>query len=81
MLKHNSHFVPVKRCGRVHCVTGRQLLHDTDFQAATEGVDASEAAAVPAPSCRVPHSLVAAHEVVALSTEQALPVAVVWLRR
>jgi hypothetical protein len=33
------------------------------------------------PSGCVPHSLAAAHELVALSPEQALPVAVVWLRR
>jgi len=32
-------------------------------------------------SGRVPHSHAAAHELVALSPEQALPVAVVWLRR
>jgi hypothetical protein len=81
MPKYNAHFVPVKYSGHVHCVTGRQLPHDTDYQAATEGVDASEAAAAPAPSGRVTHSLAAAHELVALSPEQALPVAVVWLRR
>ncbi len=85
MPKYNAHFVPVKYSGLVHCVTGRQLQHDTDYQAATEGVDASEAAAAPCDSLRpsgcVTHSLAAAHELVALSPEQALPVAVVWLRR
>ena len=30
---------------KVHCVTGQHLPHDTDYQAATEGVDASEAPA------------------------------------
>ena len=42
MARYNAHFVPVKCCGRVHCVTGRPLPLDTDYQAATEGVDASE---------------------------------------
>ncbi len=48
----------MRYCGRAHCVTGRSLPLDTDFQAAVEGA-----------------------ELVALSPEQALPVAVVWLRR
>ena len=42
MARHNAHFVPVKYCGRVHCVTGKPLPLDTDYQAAVEGVDASE---------------------------------------
>jgi hypothetical protein len=42
MPRYNAHFVPVKYCGRVHCVTGKPLPLDTDYQAATEGVDASE---------------------------------------
>ncbi len=42
MPRYNAHFVPVKHCGRVHCVTGRPLPLDTDYQAAVEGVDASE---------------------------------------
>jgi hypothetical protein len=43
MPRYNAHFVPVKYCGRAHCVTGKPLPLDTDYQAATEGVDASEA--------------------------------------
>ena len=42
MPRYNAHFVPVKYCGRVHCVTGRPLPLDTDYQAAVEGRDASE---------------------------------------
>ena len=42
MPKYNAHFVPVKYSGRVHCVTGKPLPLDTDYQAALEGVDASE---------------------------------------
>ena len=50
MPRYNAHFVPVKHCGRVHCVTGRPLPPqpdtglplNTDYQAAVEGVDASE---------------------------------------
>jgi hypothetical protein len=42
MPRYNAHFVPVKYSGRVHCVTGKPLPLDTDYQAATEGVDASE---------------------------------------
>ena len=42
MPRYNAHFVPVKYSGRVHCVTGRPLPLDTDYQAAVEGVDASE---------------------------------------
>jgi hypothetical protein len=42
MPRYNAHFVPVKYCGRVHCVTGRPLPLDTDYQAAVAGVDASE---------------------------------------
>ncbi len=42
MPRYNAHFVPVKFCGRVHCVTGRPLPLDTDYQAAVEGLDASE---------------------------------------
>ena len=42
MPRYNAHFVPVKYCGRVHCVTGRPLPLDTEYQAAVEGVDASE---------------------------------------
>jgi hypothetical protein len=42
MPRYNAHFVPVKYCGRVHCVTGVGLPLDTDYQAAVEGVDASE---------------------------------------
>ncbi len=84
MPKHNAHFVPVKYCGRVHCVTGKPLPQDTDYQAAVEGLDASKC------MHRADLSLLckcdavcaaAAHELVALSPEQALPVAVVWLRR
>lgn len=40
--RYNAHFVPVKYSGRVHCVTGKPLLLDTDYQAAVEGRDASE---------------------------------------
>ncbi len=42
MPRYNAHFVPVKYCGHVHCVTGRPLQLDTDYQAAVEGVDASK---------------------------------------
>jgi hypothetical protein len=42
MPRYDAHFVPVKYCGRSHCVTGDPLPLDTDYQAATEGVDASE---------------------------------------
>jgi hypothetical protein len=42
MPRYNAHFVPVKYCGRVHCVTGKPLPLDTDYQAAVEGSDASE---------------------------------------
>ncbi len=42
MPRYNAHFVPVKYCGRVHCVTGKPLPLDSDYQAAVEGVDASE---------------------------------------
>ena len=42
MPRYNAHFVPVKYCGRVHCVTGTPLPLDTDYQAAVEGTDASE---------------------------------------
>ena len=42
MPRYNAHFVPVKNSGRVHCVTGKPLPLDTDYQAAVEGVDASE---------------------------------------
>ena len=45
MPKYNAHFVPVKYSGRVHCVTGKPLPLDTDYQAAVEGVDASECGA------------------------------------
>jgi hypothetical protein len=39
---NNESPVPVKYSGRVHCVTGKPLPLDTDYQAALEGVDASE---------------------------------------
>ena len=42
MPRYNAHFVPVKYCGRAHCVTGRPLPLDTDYQAAVEGAGASE---------------------------------------
>ncbi len=42
MPKYNAHFVPVKYSGRMHCVSGKPLPLDTDYQAAVEGVDASE---------------------------------------
>jgi hypothetical protein len=42
MPRYNAHFVPVKYCGRTHCVTGKPLPLDTDYQAAVEGSDASE---------------------------------------
>jgi hypothetical protein len=42
MPRYNAHFVPVRYCGHVHCVTGKPLPLDTLFQAAVEGVDASE---------------------------------------
>ena len=45
MPRYNAHFVPVKYCGRVHCVTGGPLPLDSDYQAAVEGVDASECGA------------------------------------
>ena len=45
MPKYNAHFVPVKYSGRVHCVTGKPVPVDTDYQAAVEGVDASECGA------------------------------------
>jgi hypothetical protein len=58
MPRYNAHFVPVKYCGRVHCVTGRPLPLDTDYQAAVEGVDASEAARFVADVwCCEPHAL------------------------
>jgi len=78
----NAHFVPVKYCGRVHCVTGRPLPLDTDYQAAVEWMRVSGAAAVRARCLSVTRCVAAAsHELVALSPEQALLVAVVWLRR
>jgi hypothetical protein len=84
---YDAHFVPVKFCGRVHCVTGIALPPpsvDTDFQAATAGVDASEWLLM-VRVCIWLHRdaccAAAAHELVALSPQQALPVAVVWLRR
>jgi hypothetical protein len=42
MPRYNAHFVPVKYCGRTHCVTGKSLPRDTDYQAAVEGSGASE---------------------------------------
>jgi hypothetical protein len=42
MPRYNAHFVPVKYCGRMHCVTGKPLPLDTGYQAAVEGLDASE---------------------------------------
>ena len=88
MPRYNAHFVPVKYCGRVHCVTGRPLPLDTDYQAAVEGRDASELGVRArglwgGRCCRMHHfnDFAAAHELVALSPEQALPVAVVWLKR
>jgi len=85
MARHNAHFVPVKYCGRVHCVTGGPLPLDTDYQAAVEGVDASErlqrAFGLLSKALASRVAAAAAHELVALSPEQALPVAVVWLRR
>jgi hypothetical protein len=86
MPRYNAHFVPVKYCGRMHCVTGRPLPLDTDYQAAVEGRDASESLLQSAqffvPNAASRHFLpAAAHELVALSPEQALPVAVVWLKR
>ncbi len=39
---YNAHFVPVRYCGRTHCVTGKSLPLDTDYQAAVEGAGASE---------------------------------------
>ena len=42
MPRYNAHFVPVKHCGRTHCVTGKSLPLDTDYQAAVEGTGASE---------------------------------------
>ncbi len=47
----NIVFVPVKYCGRLHCVTGKALPLDTDYQAAHEGIDASKTVAVPTPAC------------------------------
>ena len=41
MPRYNAHFIPVKMCGTSHCVSGLPLPHDTDFQAAVEGVDAT----------------------------------------
>jgi len=76
----------VKYSGRVHCVTGGGGLPlDTDYQAAVEGVDAGERLlrdfgfVYDVLGSHV--AVAAAHELVALSPEQALPVAVVWLRR
>ena len=43
MPRYNAHFVPVRYCGRAHCVTGKSLPLDTDYQAAVEGAGASEA--------------------------------------
>ena len=37
MPRYNAHFIPVKMCGKRHCVSGQPLPHDTDFQAAVEG--------------------------------------------
>ncbi len=42
MPRYNVHFVPVKYCERAHCLTGKPLPLDTDYQAALEGADASE---------------------------------------
>ncbi len=42
MPRYNAHFVPVKKCGYVHCVTGKRLKKYTHYQAAVEGRDASE---------------------------------------
>ncbi len=40
--RYDAHFVPVKLCGRTHCVAGTPLLHVTNYQAAVEGAGASE---------------------------------------
>ncbi len=42
MPRYNAHFVPVRYCGRAHCVTGSPLPLDTDYQAAVAGGGASE---------------------------------------
>jgi hypothetical protein len=47
MPRYNAHFVPVKYCGGVHCVTGKLLPLDTDYQAAVE-TSACETSIVPA---------------------------------
>jgi hypothetical protein len=56
MPQYDAHFVPVKLCGLVHCVTGTSLALNTDYQAAVEGVDASEACAARV-LCACIHSL------------------------
>jgi hypothetical protein len=43
--RYNAHFVPVRYCGQVHCVTGRPIpleYKNSDYQAAVEGVNASK---------------------------------------
>ena len=60
--RYNAHFIPVKKTGWNHCVSGNPLPKYADFQAAVAGKDAT------------------AHELVAGSEKQALPVAVVWLK-
>jgi hypothetical protein len=68
-------------------VTGKSLPLDTDYQAAVEGAGASEPPQSLCGVCfcgagrAVGDFRAAAHELVALSPEQALPVAVVWLKR
>ncbi len=83
--RYNAHFVPVRYCGRSHCVTGRSLPLDTDYQAGVEGAGASEPPQrlcdVSCCGAPIADTHAAAHELVALSPEQALPVAVVWLKR
>ncbi len=43
--RYDAHFVPVRYCGREHCVTGRPIpseYESSDYQAAVEGVNASK---------------------------------------
>ena len=38
--RYDAHFIPVKKAGKIHCVSERPLPDDTDFQAAVEGATA-----------------------------------------
>ena len=81
--RYDAHFIPVKKTGKNHCVSGKPLPHDADFQAAVEGTTAHSHQYTNASSI-IPTQPsgkdATAHELVVGSERQALPVAVVWLK-